>query len=156
MKPTFARTMILVAVLCLSFAPAMYAAQTCTLGKAAGAWEFSLSGTLFVPDPIPGAAAGRFSLNAAGNATGSEARNVGGGFAIETLTATFTVNSDCTGSLTANIYESGVLARTSVVAIVFYDNSTKIRGVQQSLALPDGTPVPVVITFEANKLFTED
>ena len=81
---------------------------------------------------------------------------MGGGFAYETLTGSLTVNSDCTGSFTANIYESGVLVRTSVVAVVFFDNSNKIRGIQQSLTLPDGTPIPVVISLEANKLFPED
>jgi hypothetical protein len=158
MKLKFARTTLLtvVAVLCLSFGPAVYAAQTCSTAKAAGTWEFSLDGTLFVPNPVPGAAAGRVSIDTAGNISGTEARNVGGGFAYETLTGSLTVNSDCTGSITVNIYESGVLVRTSVVATVSFDNSNKIRGVQQSLTLPDGTPIPVVISFEANKLFPED
>jgi hypothetical protein len=155
MKRKFARTTLLtvVVVLCLSFAPAVYATQTCSTAKAAGTWEFSLDGTLFVPNPVPGAAAGRVSIDTTGNISGTEARNVGGGFAYETLTGLLTVNSDCTGSFTVNIYESGVLVRTSVVAVVFFDNSNKIHGVQQSLTLPDGTPIPVVISFEANKLF---
>jgi len=158
MKLIIARAtlLIVVAVLCLSFAPAVYAAQSCSTAKAAGNWEFSLDGTLFVPNPVPGAAAGKVSLDTTGNISGTEARNVGGGFAYETLTGLLTVNSDCTGSFTVNIYESGVLVRTSVVAVVFFDNSNKIRGVQQSLTLPDGTPIPIVISFEANKLFPED
>ena len=158
MKPIIARTTLLtvVAVLCLSFAPAVYAAPTCSNAKAAGTWEFSLDGTLFVPSPLPGAAAGRVSIDSAGKISGTEARNVGGGFAYETITGSLTVNSDCTGSFTVNIYESGVLVRTSVVALVFFDNSNKIRGVQQSLTLPDGTPIPVVISLEANRLFPED
>ena len=158
MKRKFARTTLrtVVAVLCLSFSPAVYAAQTCSTAKAAGTWEFSLEGTLFVPNPVPGAAAGRVSVDTAGNISGTEARNVGGGFANETVTGSWAVNSDCTGSFTVNIYESGVLVRTSVVAVVFFDHSNKIHGVQQSLTLPDGTPIPVVISFEANKLFPED
>jgi hypothetical protein len=59
-------------------------------------------------------------------------------------------------SLAANIYESGVLVRISVLAVVFVDNSSKIRAVQESLTLPDGTAIPVVITFEADKLFREN
>jgi hypothetical protein len=158
MKLKFAQTklVISVAVLCLSFAPAVYAAPTCSNAKAAGTWEFSLDGVLLVPNPVPGAAAGRVSIDTAGNISGTEARNVGGGFAYETLTGSLTVNSDCTGSFTANIYESGVLVRTSVVAVVFYDNLTKIRGVQQSLTLPDGTPIPIVISLEANRLFPDN
>ena len=158
MKRKFAQTTLLisVAVLCLSLAPAVYADQSCSTAKAAGAYEFSLDGTLFVPNPVPGAAAGRVSIDTAGNISGTEARNVGGGFAYETLTGSLTVNSDCTGSFTANIYESGILVRTSVVAVVFFDNSNKIRGVQQSLTLPDHTPIPIVISLEANRLFPDN
>jgi hypothetical protein len=156
LKIAQATLVITVAALCISFATAAQAGDTCSNAKAAGTWEFSLDGTLFVPNPVPGAAAGRVSIDRAGNISGTEARNVGGGFAYETLTGSLTVNSDCTGSFTANIYESGVLVRTSVVAVVFFDNSNKIRGIQQSLTLPDGTPIPVVISLEANKLFPED
>jgi hypothetical protein len=81
---------------------------------------------------------------------------VGGGFANETITGSWMVNSDCTATLTANIYESGVLVRISVLAVVFVDNSSKIRAVQESLTLPDGTAIPVLITFEADKLFREN
>lgn len=83
-------------------------------------------------------------------------RNVGGGFANETLTGSWTVNSDCTATLTVYIYESGVLVRTSVLAGVFVDNSSKIRAVQESLALPDGTTIPVVITVEGIRLFPKN
>jgi hypothetical protein len=158
MKRKIAQTTLLlsVAALCISWASAALGTEKCSIANAAGKWEFSLEGTLFVPNPVPGAAVGTASLDATGNATGKEARNVGGGFANETITGSWTVNSDCTGILTANIYESGVLVRVSVLSLVFYDNSTKFRGVQQSLTLPDGTPVPVVISFEGNMLFPDD
>jgi hypothetical protein len=160
MKRKIVRTtllMISLATVCMSLAPAVQAAEHCSNAKAAGNWGFTLTGTLILPTgPVPGAAVGRVSADAAGNISGTEARNVGGGFANETLTGSWTVNSDCTATLTANIYESGVLVRTSVLAVVFVDNSSKIRGVQESLALPDGTPIPVVITFEADKLFHEE
>jgi hypothetical protein len=160
MKRKIVRTtllMISLATVCMSLAPAVQAAEHCSNAKAAGNWGFTLTGTLILPTgPVPGAAVGRVSADAAGNISGTEARNVGGGFANETLTGSWTVNSDCTATLTANIYESGVLVRTSVLAVVFVDNSSKIRGVQESLTLPDGTPIPVVITFEADKLFHEE
>jgi hypothetical protein len=159
MKRNLARTTLLISVatLCLSAAPAVQAAETCSNAKAAGKWGFTLTGTLILPTgAVPGAAAGRVSVDAAGNISGTEARNVGGGFANETITGSWTVNSDCTATLTANIYESGVLVRISVLAVVFVDNSSKIRAVQESLTLPDGTAIPVVITFEADKLFREN
>jgi hypothetical protein len=159
MKRNLARTTLLlsVAALCLGVGP-VQAAEHCSNAKAAGQWGFTLTGTLFFPTPIgaiPGAAIGRLSVDAAGNISGTESRSVGGGFANETITGTWSVNSDCTSRVTANIYESGVLVRTSVLDAVFVDHSNKIRAVQESLTNPDGSTVPVVITLEGNKLFNE-
>jgi hypothetical protein len=159
MKRNLARTTLLISVatLCLSAAPAVQAAETCSNAKAAGKWGFTLTGTLILPTgPVPGAAVGRLSVDEAGYISGTEARNVGGGFANETVTGSWTVNPDCTATVTVNIYESGTLVRTSVLAAVFVDHLSKIRAVQESLTLPDGTNVPAVITVDGNKLFRED
>jgi hypothetical protein len=86
-----------------------------------------------------------------GNITGTEARNVGGGYADETLTGNWTVNPDCTGTATASIYQSGQLVRVSVLSIVFDENSREVRMVQKSLTLPDGSQLPVVVTAEGKK-----
>ena len=156
MKHKFARTTLLISIaaLCLGMAPAVQAADHCSNAKAAGNWGLTLTGTLLLPTgPVPGAAVGRVRIDADGNVSGTEARNVGGGFANETLTGSLTVNSNCTATLTVNIYESGVLVRTSVLAAVFVDSSRKILMVQESLTLPDGTTIPVVITVEAIRLF---
>jgi len=159
MKRKFARTTLVtsVAALCLSLAPAVHAAEKCSNAKAAGDWGLTLTGTLILPTgPVPGAAVARASIDAAGNITGTEARNVGGGFANETITGSWNVNSDCTATLTVIIYESGVLVRTSILSVVFVDDSSKMRAVQESLTLPDGTLIPVVITLDGNKLFREE
>jgi hypothetical protein len=160
MKRNIARTVLViisVATLYLGFVPAVQAADHCSNAKAAGNWGLTLTGTLLLPTgPVPGAAVGRVRIDADGNVSGTEARNVGGGFANETLTGSLTVNSDCTATLTVNIYESGVLVRTSVLAAVFVDDSNKVRMVQESLTLPDGTTIPVVITVEGIRLFPED
>jgi hypothetical protein len=158
MKHKIARTTLLISVatLCLGVAPAMHAAETCSNGKAAGKWGFTLSGTLLpTSGPVLGAAVGTLTVDREGNFTGTEARNVGGGFANETIKGSWTVNSDCTASVTANIYESGVLVRTSVLAGVVLENSSKLLMVQESLILPDNTTIPVVITLEGNLLFGE-
>src|SRR4029077_11469856 len=131
MKREFARTTLVtsVAALCLSLAPAVHAAEKCSNAKAAGDWGLTLTGTLIFPAPIgpvPGAAVGRVTADAAGNVTGTEARNVGGSFANETIAGSWSVNSDCTATITVNIYESGVLVRTSVLAAVFVEHSNKL------------------------------
>jgi hypothetical protein len=160
MKRHIARTtlaIIFVVTLCMALVPAVQAADHCSNAKAAGTWGLTLTGTLILPTgPVPGAAVGRVRIGADGDVSGTEARNVGGGFANETLTGSLTVNSDCTATLTVNIYESGVLVRTSVLAAVFVDDSNKVRMVQESLTLPDGTTIPVVITVEGIRLFPED
>jgi hypothetical protein len=160
MKRNIARTtlpIIFVVTLCMGLTSAAHAAEHCSNAKAAGSWGLTLTGTLILPTgPVPGAAVARLRIDAAGNITGTEARNVGGGFANETVTGSWVVNSDCTATATVNIYESGVLTRTSALAIVLVNDSSKMRAVQESLTLPDGTPIPVVITLDGNKLFHEE
>lgn len=149
-------TAILLATIFLSAAPSAHA-QQCSSAGVAGKWGFTLTGAVILPTgPVPIAAVGRATIDAAGNASGTEARSVGGGFAEETLTGTLTVNPDCTGTITAKFYESGQLVRTSVVAIVFVDNMKEFRGVQESLVLPNGTSLPVVVTVDAKKIFTAE
>lgn len=129
-------------------------AAKCSTATVAGSWGLTLTGTLLLPTgPVPGAAVATINADSGGNITGTEARNVGGGFANETITGTWTVNADCTGVVTADIYESGVLVRTVVLSLVFDENSTEIRMLQQSLTLPNGTAVPVVVTVQGKKMF---
>ena len=125
----------------------------CSLASVAGNYGFTLNGTLLFPTgPVPLAAIGRVRLTAQGNASGTEARNSGGSFANETLTATFTVNPDCTGAATIMAFESGQLVRTAVVSVVWDDNANEIREIAQSVTLPDGRSIPAVLTVEARKI----
>jgi hypothetical protein len=157
MKRNIARAtlvMISIATLYMSVVPAAQADDHCSTAKAAGRWGATLTGTLILPTgPVPGAAVGTLSVDAAGNISGTQARNVGGDFANETIIGTWTVNRHCTGTFIAYIYESGELVRTSVLSLVFDDNLRQIRMVQQSLTLPDGTKIPVVVTVEGKRLF---
>lgn len=131
-------------------------AGQCTLERSAGGYGFTLTGVVILPTgPVPIAAVGRAALDAAGNVSGTESRSVGGGFADETFTGTYTVNADCTGTTTIKFYESGQLVRTSVLSIIFDNNSREIRMVQKSLQLPNGAFLPVVITVEARRIFFE-
>ena len=123
--------------------------------------EKMLSAVRDTAGPVPVAAVGSITLNADGSLSGTEARSIGGDFANETLgPGTWMINPDCTGTLTAKVFESGVLVRTSVLSFVADDNIRQIRVVQQSLTVPDGTPngtnVPAVITFEGRRIFDQD
>jgi hypothetical protein len=129
--------------------------QQCSLASAAGRYAFTLTGNLLSPTGwVPAAAVGRFTIDLEGNVSGTEARNVGGGFANETLRGTLTVNANCTGRVAFDIFESGVLVRKTVFSTVTDDNFTEIRSVEQSLILePSGTHVPAVITTVVKRLF---
>jgi hypothetical protein len=125
----------------------------CSLATVAGNYGFTLTGTLILPTGGVGVAgAGLATITSEGNFSGTESRSVGGGTAQETLGGTITVNSDCTGTLTAPVFESGELVRTSVFSVVFDDNSKELRAIQTSLVLPNGTSVPNVITVEGRKI----
>lgn len=130
----------------------------CSLATVAGHYGGTLTGTLILPTGgVPAAAVFTLNISTAGDISGTEARNVGGGFANETLQGALTVNSNCTGTASFNVFESGVLVRKTVFSLVFDDNSTELRAVEQSLVLePSGTPVPAVITADAKKLSSED
>jgi hypothetical protein len=152
-----------VSVLVVSKSPVTKATATvhadgggvCSLAAVAGNYGFTLSGTIILPTGgVPAGAIGRATLGADGGVSGTEARNVGGSFANERFTGTFTVNPDCTGTTTVKFFdfESGNLVRTSALSILFDDNSSEIRFVQQSLTLPNGASLPVVITAEARKI----
>ena len=148
-----------IATLYMSLARAVQAQDnSCSTAKAAGDWGLTLIGTLLTPTgTVPAGAIARGTFDTQGNITSAvEFRNVGGGFANETLTGSWTVNSDCTGTLTVYVYESGVLTRTAVASLVFVDNMREVRMVQQSLTLPGGATLPVVITLDGKRLFPQN
>jgi hypothetical protein len=131
-------------------------AGQCSYRTSAGSFGFTLTGEVILPTgPVPIAAVGRANLESSGDVTGTESRNVGGGFADETFTGKYTVNADCTGTATLTFYESGQLVRISILSIIFDGNSREIRMVQKSLQLPNGAFLPVVITVDARKITFE-
>jgi hypothetical protein len=147
----------LLLLVCVSVWAAPVQAAHCSLSGVAGKYGFTLNGVVILPTgPVPIAAIGKAVLDAGGSVSGTEARTVGGGYADETFTGTYTVNADCTGTTTLQFFESGNLVRTSILSIVFDNNEREIRMVQKSLQLPNGAFLPVVITVEARKIFVDD
>lgn len=154
---------VAVAVIAASKAPLTRATTTvwadeggrCSLSSVAGNYGFTLTGTLVLPTgEVPVAGVGLATIGRDGTFSGTESRSIGGGIAQETLGGTLAVNSDCTGELTAPVYESGQLVRTSVFSVVFDDDARELRAIQTSLVLPDGTSLPNVITVDARKVRT--
>lgn len=155
MRHNFARSilaMISFALLLASLAPAAQAA-TCTLASVAGNWGYTYTGMLLSPSgPVPVAAVGRYVADLNGDISGTQTRTVAGAEAQELIKGSATVNSDCTGTATIGVYDqSRNLLRTAVLAAVYVNNGRQAKDIFESLVLPDGTNVPVVITAEANK-----
>ncbi len=159
MKRNLARTTlgILFFAALVSLAPAAQA-NVCTMSDVAGKWEYTYTLTIiFTTDAIPAAAVGRFALDAMGNISGTQTRNVGGSVGGETIKGTGTVNADCTATYRVDVYDgAGNLLRTAVLAGVFVDNATELRAMFASLVLPNGASLPTVITVNAKKLHPED
>lgn len=139
-------------VLVTSVVPAAHAA-TCSTAPIAGSWGLTLTGTLILPTgPVPVAAVVNGTIDLQGNASGTEGRTLGGGYADETFSGNLTVNADCSGTATLRFYdEGGQLVRISLLTLVIDDHYQQMRMVQKSLTLPDGTQLPVVVTVEGRK-----
>lgn len=145
--------MIFFATLCTGLAPAVQA-QVCSRALAAGKYGVSDSGT--VVSVGPRAATALLTLDAEGNITGKVTANVNGGVTHTTVSGTYTVNPDCTGtSRFGEFDQSGNLILSATVELVWDDDMREIRFVFTSAALPDGTPLATVINGNAKKTFAE-
>jgi hypothetical protein len=128
----------------------------CSTASVAGKWAFTSTGTLILPTgPVQVAAVATFTADASGNISGSQTRSLGGDVADETFTGTASVNPDCTGTNTIQVFEGGVLVRTTTLHVVYDDNGQEARAVFTSLVLPDGTSLPSIITIEARRVFSK-
>jgi len=154
MKTNLVRALLVLASAFVgTLAPLQAHAASCSTASSAGSWAYTYTGTIFTLNgPLPAASVGRFRQDTAGNITGSKSRSVAGQSGVEDISGTISVNSDCTGSATIGVYVNGQLQRTAVLAVVFDNNMNHARGIFQSLKLPDGTNVPVVITTDNMRL----
>jgi hypothetical protein len=158
MKTNFARALLVLgATFVLALAPLQAEASHCSNFGQAGNWAYTYTGTIFTQNgPLPAASVGHFSQDAAGNITGSQARSVAGNSGLEDISGNVAVNKDCTATATINVLVNGQLQRTATLALVYDSNRNHARMIFQSLSLPDGTNVPVVLTIDANRLVNRD
>jgi hypothetical protein len=75
---------------------------------------------------------------------------------VEDVSGTVTVHPDCTSTATLNVLVNGELQRTAVLAGAYDTNMNHARHIFESLKLPDGTEILVVLTADVARLFTED
>jgi len=150
-------TLITLTILLLTASLSFAGNGHCSAAMTAGVWDYTYTGTIFTPNgPLPAASLGHYSQDSAGNVTGSQVRSVAGASGVEDISATISVQRDCTASAIVGVYVNGQLQRAANVAFVFDSDGNHMRAIFQSLTLPDGTNIPVVITIEGNKLFPKD
>jgi hypothetical protein len=156
MKTNFARALLVLgATFILALAPLQ--AEACSTAGQAGNWAYTYTGTIFTQNgPLPAAAVGRYHQDTAGNITGSQTRSVAGNSGVEDISGTVTVKGNCTATATVDVLVNGQLQRSTALALVYDSNGNHVRMIFQSLTLPDGTNVPVVITIDGNRLVSED
>ena len=135
----------------------------CSNTTLAGAWGYTETGTVVVPSPpspdgptpVLAVAVGRYDFDLAGNFSGTQYSSAGGTISSDSKVGTYTLNPDCTGTLTLNIYDptGTTLRRTSVWAFVLVANATELRGMMLSMALPNGVTFSPIMALSATKLF---
>jgi hypothetical protein len=152
-----ANLLSLAATLAVALIPLHAQASPCSTAVTAGKWAYTYTGSVFTPNgPVPAASVGHYSQDAAGNITGSQTRTVAGNAGVEEIAGTVSVNADCTGTGTINVFVNGELQRTAVLTLMYDSNGNHVRMIFDSLTLPDGTNIPVVLTIDGNRLVPRD
>jgi hypothetical protein len=145
------KSAIVVAAFGLSVAASAEVVPSCSLARAAGNYAFTDSGT--VVNVGPRTAVGTFTLDAAGNLlNGVATSSLNGTVASETFSGTYTLNPDCTGTISVEIFASGTEIFAVTLNMAFDDNMRQIRGIFTSVVEPDGTSLATVINIDARKM----
>lgn len=126
----------------------------CSAFSPAGTWGFTHTGTIIFPTgAVPVAIAGTFTVDANGNVSGTQTGSMGGQISRTTFKGTLTLNPDCTGTLTVDVYDqSESLLRTVVWEAVYVDQAREAVGVATSLTLPNGASLPTIMPGQAKRM----
>src|SRR5512146_1206256 len=129
---SFVQNIVFLVPLSLSLA-AVASAQdqgVCSANRLAGQSGFTAKGTVILQTgPVPFAIVGEITSQADGRFTGTQTASLGGSVSHETSQGAFTLNPDCTGTMTVDIHdESGTLPdRTAIWYVVVDENAKEIR-----------------------------
>jgi len=124
---------------------------SCSFARAAGTYGTSDSGT--VVGIGPRAADAMLTLDKAGNVSGPATVSLNAIVTHSTLSGTYTVNRDCTGSASFSEFDqSGNLLITATTDFFWVNNMREILFIFTSATLPNGTSLATVINGNAKKL----
>ena len=153
MKSNMGQRMIAITVLAMALASVVpsAAAQQCSLAGAAGKYAFSDHGT--VVDIGPRAAVGLLTFQASGKVEGPVTASLNGTITQTTLSGTYAVNPDCSGTAAFGEYDSsGNLILTATVAIVWDAGMREARFLFTSVVIANGPSLSIAIDGDARKL----
>ena len=122
----------------------------CSLAKSSGKWSFTDQGTVIGIGPRT--AVGVLTLDGEGNLqNGVATSSLNRAIASETFSGTYTVNPDCTGTISVNIFSSGAEILIVTLNVAFDDNMSHMRGIFTSAATPSGVQLSTVVNLDARK-----
>ena len=126
----------------------------CSAFSPAGTWGFTHTGTIIFPTgAVPVAIVGTFTVDVNGNLSGTQTGAMGGQISRTTFKGTLTMNHDCTGTMTVDVYDrSGSLLRTVVWEAVYVDQTREAFGVATSLTLPNGASLTTIMPGQAKRI----
>jgi len=124
--------------------------RPCSLARSAGSYGFTDSGTVIGVGPRT--AVGVFTLDGAGNLqNGVATSSLNGSVAQETFSGTYTVNPDCTGTISVKIYAGSTELFAVTLNLAFDQDMRQIRGIFTSVTEPNGTALTSVVGLEAKR-----
>jgi hypothetical protein len=136
-------------------APAQAEGPSCSLSRAAANWTITDSGTVIGIGPR--AALGRFTLTADGDlgklVNGVATSSLNGVIAEETFDGTYTVNPDCTGTISVKIFSfpGGNELFAVTLNVIFDKKMEHMQGLFTSVVTPGGATLPTVIAAEGRR-----
>lgn len=140
---------IIVAILGIP-AAAQAEESSCSLHRAAATWNFTDSGTVIGVGPR--VAFGKFTLTADGRLlNGVATSSLNGVIAEETFYGTYTVNPDCSGTISIEIFSGDTELLAVSVNILFGDRMQRVNGIFTSVMTPGGVSLSTAIAVEGRR-----
>ena len=126
----------------------------CTNATMQANWGFTGTGVVILPTgPVPVGAVGTVHFDLQGSVSGSQDRSLGGGELHDVFFGTYSITKECALAVNVNVYDdAGNLQRTTVLKGIVVNGGKEARMIYESIFLPNGAPLPSVLTLEASKI----